>query len=122
MMPAIGGVIIPIPRLQPMIAANWIGWTPSSSTPGKSSGVTSKVPPSRLSESPSDETVTSIRLPWRENGGSVPVTITAATFWVFNSSSRMLMPNRSSMPIRLCSVNGEPFRLSPVPSNPTTRP
>ncbi len=67
---------------------------------------------------------TSMRVPWRAKGGSVAVTTTAATFWVFKffNSSRVLTPRRSSMPTRLCWVKGAFAKLSPVPLRPTTRP
>jgi hypothetical protein len=68
------------------------------------------------------ETVMSMREPWRENGGRVAVTMTAATFFGLKSSPRMLMPSRSSMPMIDCSVKGEFERLSPLPLRPTTRP
>ncbi len=58
--------------------------------------------------SPSAPRLTSTRVPWRANAGRVAVTMTAATFLVRNvlEMSRVLTPSRSSMPIRLCCVNG----------------
>ena len=84
--------------------------------------MTSSVPPSSDLESPSALTDTSIRLPWRANGGSVAVTMTAATFLVLRALPRVLTPSRSSMATRLSWVNIELRRLSPVPLRPTTRP
>jgi hypothetical protein len=72
--------------------------------------------------SPSALTVTSRREPWRANGRSVVVTITAATFLVLRSSPRVLTPRRSSIACRLSAVNAELRKESPVPLRPTTRP
>ena len=89
------------------------------------SGAISSVPPRRLFALPSDDTVTSIASPGRANGGSVAVTITAATF--FNCmfcvvAAFSVMPRLPSMFVRLCVVNGVCIVWSPVPSRPTTRP
>ncbi len=72
--------------------------------------------------SPNADTVTSMRSPWRANGGNVAVTMTAATLSVFSAVSRALTPSRSSMPIRLSRVKIERFNVSPVPLSPTTSP
>ncbi len=67
---------------------------------------------------------TSIRPPLRANAGSSAVTITAATFLVcsFEAWSRVLTPNRSSIPISDSRVNIALSSLSPVLFSPTTRP
>ncbi len=96
--------------------------TEYTSPSAPSIGVTSKVPPSRLLASPSAETVTSICPPCRAKGGSVAVTITAATFLVRRLLSRALTPSRSSMPMRLSRVKIALLRVSPVPLSPTTSP
>ena len=63
-----------------------------------------------------------MRLPWRANGGSVAVTITAATFFEVVPFSVGLTPSRFSIDCRLCLVKPPSFSLSPVPLRPTTRP
>jgi hypothetical protein len=72
--------------------------------------------------SPIAETVMSMREPCREKGGSVAVTITAATLLVRSAVSRALTPRRSSMPMRLSRVKIERLSVSPEPLSPTTRP
>ena len=85
-------------------------------------GVITNVPPSRLFASPIAATPTSICEPARAKGGSVAVTITAATFFGRNDSSATLTPSRSSRPAMISSVKGEFLRLSPEPLRPTTNP
>ncbi len=72
--------------------------------------------------SPIAETVASICEPDAEKAGSRAVTITAAAFLVFMSTSRTLTPSRSSMAAMLCLVKGAFFSESPVPFRPTTMP
>ena len=60
--------------------------------------------------------------PAAENGGRLPVTMTAAVFLVLRLPSRTLTPWRSSIASRLCLVIGALRRLSPVPFRPTTMP
>jgi len=71
------------------------------------SGISSSVPPRRLLALPIDDTVTSIRLPCRANGGSVAVAMTAA---MFLSCSELLdgncTPNCPSILAKVCVVNG----------------
>ncbi len=93
------------------------------------------MPPRRLFALPSDDTVTSIASPGRANGGSVAVTITAATFFncmfVSGDTAPLVapacwllieMPRFASMFASVCVVNGVCVVWSPVPSRPTTRP
>ena len=86
------------------------------------SGVTRSVPPCRLLESPSAETVTSMRVPWVLKGGKLPVTMTAAMLPVRMVCPRTLTPSRSSIAVSDCFVNGTLFNVSPVPLRPTTSP
>ncbi len=81
---------------------------------GAHRGVTSRTPPCRLVASPSAETVTSMRVPWAAKAGRSAETMTAATLAVFSVVPRVLTPRRSSMPIRLCCVNGALRSVSPV--------
>jgi hypothetical protein len=83
----------------------------------------SRTPPRKLSAFPRDATVTSMVCPCFAKGGSVAVTMTAATFldriWTFGGR---LVPSCLSMFDRLWAVNFAPLVLSPVPSSPTTKP
>jgi hypothetical protein len=75
--------------------------------------------------SPIALTETSMRAPWRAKAGRVAVTMTAATLRgrrVAASVASIATPKRSSMPMRLCWVNGEFVRVSPVVFRPTTMP
>jgi hypothetical protein len=68
--------------------------------------------------------MTSIWVPGLANGGSLAVTMTAATFFAvicFGSRVR-LTPIRFIILIRLWIVNGAPTTLSPVVLNPLTSP
>jgi len=81
------------------------------------------VPPRSDLALPIEETVTSICWPLRENGGSVPVTITAATFFSCSDCpGGRLTPMFESMLITLWTVKGVCVVWSPEPSRPTTRP
>ncbi len=90
------------------------------------------MPPRRLLALPSEDTVTSIASPGRANGGSVAVTITAATFFscMFDSEAvppvevplLIEMPRFASMFASVWVVKGVCVVWSPVPSRPTTRP
>jgi len=67
--------------------------------------------------------VTSICWPARENGGSVAVTITAATFLSWRLvPTGMVTPMLASMLMMLCTVKGVCVVWSPDPSRPTTMP
>ena len=87
------------------------------------SGVITSVPPRRLLALPIDDTVTSIACPGRAKGGSVAVTMTAATFlsWRFVPAGSVT-PMLPSMLMMLCTVNGVWVVWSPDPSRPTTMP
>ena len=74
-----------------------------------------------LFASPMDETVTSIVSPSRVNGGSVAVTMTAATLSGFRLDVSIETPNALSMLPMLCTVSLTLFE-SPVFARPTTRP
>ena len=87
------------------------------------SGVSRRVPPRRDFALPMDDTVTSSDCPGWAKGGSIAVTITAATF--FNCRlvpGGRLTPNCCSMDVMLCTVNGVWVVWSPLPSSPTTSP
>ncbi|MNM67815.1 hypothetical protein D3C81_793580 [compost metagenome] len=87
------------------------------------SGVISSVPPRRLLALPIDETTTSSWLPGCAYGGSVAVTITAATFFsCMFLPAGSVTPSCESMFVMLCVVNGVCMVWSPVLSSPTTRP
>ena len=66
-------------------------------------------------------TVTSIREPACEYGGSVAVTITAAVFFTWMAVADTVSPMRSSRLVRLWAENTVCTR-SPVPARPTTSP
>ena len=63
----------------------------------------------------------SILSPSRTKGGSVDVTMTAATFFVFKSALLIVTPYSRSMFATDCKVSSVLFE-SPVPLRPTTRP
>jgi hypothetical protein len=87
------------------------------------SGDSSRLPPRRLLALPSEDTVTSMVCPARANGGSVPCTTTAATFFSCGFTfCGTTTPNCASMLRMLWMVNGVWLVWSPVPSRPTTRP
>ncbi|MNT67722.1 hypothetical protein D3C72_2058880 [compost metagenome] len=80
------------------------------------------VPPRSEVASPSELTVASMRLPGLEKGGSVAVTMTAATFLALDWPPCVEMPRFCSMARIDWSVKGEERRLSPEPCRPTIRP
>ena len=87
------------------------------------SGVINNVPPRKLLAFPIEETTTSMVCPWRPNGGSDAVTITAATFLsCILVPVGTVIPNCESMLLSVCVVNGVWVVWSPVPSRPTTSP
>ncbi|MNE74993.1 hypothetical protein D3C80_1711110 [compost metagenome] len=72
---------------------------------------------------PIEDTTTSIFCPVRENGGSLAVTITAATFFsCILVPGGTVIPNCDSILLRLWVVNGVCMVWSPEPSSPTTSP
>ena len=85
------------------------------------SAVCNSTPPSREVASPTEETVTSRRLPGLEETGMRAVTMTEATFLIFRAEEFTPMPIRSIMFFMELRVKTESF-LSPVPAKPTTRP
>ena len=80
------------------------------------------MPPISEAASPSEETVTSRRVPRPEKGGKSAVTITAATLRVRRLAPRTLTPMRSIIDCSDCPVKGAFCKVSPVPCRPTTRP
>ena len=80
------------------------------------------MPPCSVEASPSEETSTSSVVPVLTNGGSLAVTITAATFLLFSASGGTAMPSRCSMLAMVCGVNGLAVERSPVPLSPTMSP
>ncbi|MNP42478.1 hypothetical protein D3C76_1362470 [compost metagenome] len=79
------------------------------------------MPPSRLRESPREETATSILSPVSANERRVPVIITAAVLRAFRSLS-------ATFTLKFFKVLTNAWRvarlrsLSPLPARPTTRP
>ncbi|MNN76328.1 hypothetical protein D3C81_1927010 [compost metagenome] len=84
--------------------------------------VSSKVPPRKLFASPSDETVTSMAWPRRYPGGNTALTMTVATFLLFDSApSGIFTPNCLSM-LTTDWLENFTWVVSPLPFRPTTRP